>query len=226
MAGLDETTETIDGETLQVEADGGAESVLMSDSPTDSEWVATAADPSDEIMLLSAMGPSPWQNQDDPDDVNVDGLTTPCDALLVINRVNEGVLLAASAASEVAFFVDVNGDRSLDANDAVQVINTLNESDPAPFAADAASRVAPIWFDSGLDESAAWQDTVATEETDSTDLSDESVAPDSARMIARPVTDDEAPSDVSSEVEGKPDLASDDSLLFSEDADWLAPELL
>jgi len=225
MAGSDETAETMDVEILQFETDGGAELVLSSDSSADSEWMLTAANSSDEMILLTAMGPSPWQNQDDPDDVNVDGWTTARDALLVINRLNDGLLLSA-LASPVTLFVDVNGDRSLDAGDAVQVINTLNGAGQAPLAAEEASRVAPLWFDSGLEESAAWQDIVATEGTRDSELVDESLFSDAALMAVLPVTDEKAPLDESSEDVEKEEAGSDESLLFSEDTDWLTPELV
>lgn len=222
----DETTEFLDAETLQAEADDGAEPVPLSDLPADNESVFTGAESLEELMLMTAMGPSPWQNQDNPDDVNVDGWTTARDALLVINRVNEGVSLSVLAAVDVTLFVDVNGDRSLDASDAAQVINTLNDADQAPLAAEAASRMAPIWLDSGLEESAAWEETVATDEVDGMELADEALVPDAARMIAVPLAEEKDQLDESSEDVEKEETTPDESLLFSEDADWLAPELL
>ena len=141
------------GEALDGEADVVDEPVLMRNAATDTEGdVADGdlvdgdvveGDPSEELMLYAAMGPSPWQNLDNPDDVNVDGWTTPMDALLIINPVNEGVSLSALTAAPASLFVDVNGDRILDANDAIQVINTLNAAGEAPIAADAARRMAP-----------------------------------------------------------------------------------
>lgn len=226
MAGPDETTEPLDAETLQAGAGDESEPILLSDLPTDSESAFTAVESAEELMLMTAMGPSPWQNQDDPDDVNVDGWTTARDALLVINRVNDGVLLSLSAALEVTLFVDVNGDRSLDASDAAQVINTLNDADQAPLAAEAASRMAPIWFDSNLEDNAAWEDTVATEEADGTELTDEALVPDAARMIAVPIAEEKDQLDESGEDVEKEETVLDESLLFSADADWLAPELL
>lgn len=225
MAGSDETAETVDVEILQLETDDGAEPVLLGERSADSELMLTAAESADEMISLTAMGPSPWQNQDDPDDVNVDGWTTARDALLVINRVNDGLLLSA-LASPVTMFVDVNGDRSLDAGDAVQVINALNGADQAPLVAEEASRVAPLWFDSGLEESAAWEDTFATEETDDSELADESLLSDAVPRAVLPLADEKAPLDASSEDVEKEEAISDESLLFSEDTDWLTPDLV
>ncbi|HPM81057.1 MAG TPA: dockerin type I domain-containing protein, partial [Candidatus Anammoximicrobium sp.] len=160
--------------TSEVSEDAGSDVPVRMYSMAGSDEMLTAADSSDQMMLLSAMGPSPWQNLNDPDDVNVDGWTTARDALLVINRINDGVPLSALAAP-VTLFVDVNGDRNLDAGDAAQVINTLNGADQALPAVEEASRVAPLWFDNGPEEIAAWEDTVATEEADSTELGDEAL---------------------------------------------------
>ena len=106
------------------------------------------------------------------------------------------------------------------------MINRLNGADEAPLAAEEASRVAPLWFDSGLEESAAWQDTVATEETSDSELVDESRFSDAALMAVLPVTDEKAPLDASSEDVEKEEASSDESLLFSEATDWLTPELV
>jgi hypothetical protein len=225
LAGNEGDIEVFEAESLPVEADGTVDVVLLSDSAMDGEPVLTASDPLNEIMLTAAMGPSPWQNLDNPDDVNVDGLTTPFDALLIINRVNDGISLDALTAVQVDVFVDVNGDRSLDANDAIQVINALNQGEQAPIAADMASRLAPIWYDGNMDEAAGWQETIAAEEWDNAALTDESPSDSPPLMVARLVRDEEMVN-VSSEVTEKPEVLEDDSLLFSEGVDWLLPELL
>jgi len=211
--------------TSEVSEDAGSDVPVRMYSMAGSDEMLTAADSSDQMMLLSAMGPSPWQNLNDPDDVNVDGWTTARDALLVINRINDGVPLSALAAP-VTLFVDVNGDRNLDAGDAAQVINTLNGADQALPAVEEASRVAPLWFDNGPEEIAAWEDTVATEEADSTEVGDEALVWDPARMAVLPVADEQDPLDASSEDAEKEESIPDESLLFSEDTDWLASELV
>jgi len=211
--------------TSEVSEDAGSDVPVRMYSMAGSDEMLTAADSSDQMMLLSAMGPSPWQNLNDPDDVNVDGWTTARDALLVINRINDGVPLSALAAP-VTLFVDVNGDRNLDAGDAAQVINTLNGADQALPAVEEASRVAPLWFDNGPEEIAAGEDTVATEEADSTEVGDEALVWDPARMAVLPVADEQDPLDASSEDAEKEESIPDESLLFSEDTDWLASELV
>ena len=177
-------------------------------------------------MLYAATGPSPWQNLDNPDDVNVDGWTTPVDALLVINRVNEGVLLSAVTAAPTSLFVDVNGDRSLDTNDAIQVINTLNAADEAPVAAaaDAARRVAPLWYDGNVNEDATWQDTAPAEQSDVVEGDAKLDTEDAPLAFAIPEQRDES-LDSGSVVEEKPKAEVEDEL-FSEDADWLLDEVI
>jgi len=86
--------------------------------------------------------------------------------------------------------------------------------------------VAPLWFDNGPEEIAAWEDTVATEEADSTELGDEALVSDPARMAVLPVADEQDPLDASSEDAEKEESIPDESLLFSEDTDWLASELV
>ena len=58
-------------------------------------------------------------------DVNSDGITSPLDALLVINRLN-ALLSGNEATSEAWLYDDVSNDRSLSPIDALLVINQLN----------------------------------------------------------------------------------------------------
>ncbi|HPM84755.1 MAG TPA: hypothetical protein PLF81_28815, partial [Candidatus Anammoximicrobium sp.] len=67
---------------------------------------------------------------------------------------------------------------------------------------------------------------VATEEADSTELGDEALVSDPARMAVLPVADEQDPLDASSEDAEKEESIPDESLLFSEDTDWLASELV
>ena len=188
------------------------------------------ADPLDtdafaEIMLLSAVGPSPWQNLDNPVDVNGDGWTTPLDALLVINRVNEGVTLSALAATPMSVFADVNGDRRLDSRDALQVINDLNGGDGAEvLESDAASHAAPLWYDGSLEDPAPALEHASRERTDDDGGDLEADAADQALTVPRPVQRYEE-GGAGNEDPEKPQ-AKDDESLFSEDADWLLPDLL
>lgn len=58
-------------------------------------------------------------------DVNSDGVTSPLDALLVINRLNARIS-GQQATSEAWIYDDVSNDRSLSPIDALLVINQLN----------------------------------------------------------------------------------------------------
>jgi hypothetical protein len=175
-------------------------------------------------MLYAAMGPSPWQNLDNPDDVNVDGWTTPMDALLIINPVNEGVSLSALTAAPASLFVDVNGDRILDANDAIQVINTLNAASEAPIAADAARRMAPLWYDGNVTDDAAWQDTDSAEQSEAVEGDAKLVTEDAPLAVAIFEQRDES-LDSGGVAEEKPKAEVDDEL-FSEDVDWLLEDVI
>lgn len=62
-------------------------------------------------------------------DVNNDGVVSPIDVLLIINRLNQGGAgkLGGGEGEGAKYFVDVNADGFLSAIDALQVINTLNK---------------------------------------------------------------------------------------------------
>jgi L-fucose isomerase-like protein len=174
------------------------------------------------------MGPSPWQNLDNPVDVNADGWTTPFDALLVINRVSEGVSLSALEVLSTSIFADVNGDRNLDATDAIHVINTLNVGpegigDAELSSDEAASRVAPLWYDdSRVDDAAAWQDG-DWNQAEGDDANVELNPENAPRAVPRLAAEDESWD--SDDEDLKESHAEDDDQLFSEDADWLLAEL-
>ncbi len=67
-------------------------------------------------------------NYQQPTDVNVDGYTTPLDALSVINELNLGSEVLGSD-----MMADTNGDRLVSALDALVVINHLNQSSTVAF---------------------------------------------------------------------------------------------
>lgn len=70
---------------------------------------------------------SPWQNPDDPFDVNGRSDVTPADALVIINYLNRSNL--TNIPSNVDFrpnFLDVSGNNKIEPLDALQVINYLN----------------------------------------------------------------------------------------------------
>lgn len=214
--GVDDTTKT--EEVVE-------EPLLMRTSLTGAEDVVAVEDQSAEIMLFSAMGPSPWQNVDNPDDVNADGWATPFDALLVINRVNEGLSLTTVSGAEMSYYVDVNGDRCLDPTDAVQVINFLNGDGQELAADEAASRVAPLWYDDGLSEAPAWDDTLDDGADSGTSLDsiveDESLDSEIAPyMMPRLMQYDES-TDTDIVDEKKVAVEGEDEV-YSEEVDWLA----
>jgi len=175
-----------------------------------------------ELMLFTAMGPSPWHNSDNPEDVNVDGWTTPIDALLIINGIGRDGSAAGSLNLPVSWFLDVNGDRRLDPSDAIQVINLLNggvqfESDSS---AGADSRMAPLWYGEQWDEPTLWEDVEDSDQLESEIWDDAREIEDPPRVAPRLMH----PSDESEDQDE--DRSDDDGWIFSEDAEWLLTELL
>ena len=81
---------------------------------------------------LTAEGESPFQNPNNPLDVDADGSVNALDALLVINRLNSGDAAAgaydSSAEGEATpkIYYDVTGDRIISPLDVLLVINHLN----------------------------------------------------------------------------------------------------
>ena len=65
-------------------------------------------------------------NSDQPSDVNGDGVTTPLDALLVINYLNSLSQSPQESGPTVLPFVDTNDDGTISPLDALLVINRLN----------------------------------------------------------------------------------------------------
>jgi hypothetical protein len=75
-------------------------------------------------LLLVDDGRSAWHNPLDGLDVNGDGLVTPLDAVIVINRLNAKAV--GDAPASLAYYDDVNGDSFCTAQDVLIVINYLN----------------------------------------------------------------------------------------------------
>ncbi|MFP6618021.1 MAG: dockerin type I domain-containing protein, partial [Pirellulaceae bacterium] len=102
------------------------------------------AEPLEDRLLLAAdlgVDFNNWHNYVRATDVNHDGVTTPVDALVVINELNTGgprnLALSDSGSPEGEttgrHFLDTNGDNHLTAADALGVIDVLNgegEHDP------------------------------------------------------------------------------------------------
>ncbi len=83
-------------------------------------------------VTVNVVNDAPWQNVLQPVDVNGDGLVTPLDALIVINRLNR---IAESALPDPSpsepfggNYYDVSGDRHITPLDALRVINHLNRA--------------------------------------------------------------------------------------------------
>jgi hypothetical protein len=90
-------------------------------------------DGSSESFIVDISNAAPFQNPVDIHDVNADGITTPLDALLIINRLNsisrdgsiDNNLLTAQVNQDMPF-VDVTADGAITPLDALRVINQLN----------------------------------------------------------------------------------------------------
>ncbi len=85
---------------------------------------------------MTVVAATPWQNPINSLDVNADGIVTNSDALLIINRLNDGrgarSLSVPRAFSELSLGdIDPTGDNFLSAADALKVINTLNTNRPS-----------------------------------------------------------------------------------------------
>lgn len=82
------------------------------------------------VFVVNFALPIPWQNPDFAFDVNDDGVTSPLDALLVINELNQRssrqLPSTRAGAEEIWGFVDVSGDGFVTPLDALLVINQNN----------------------------------------------------------------------------------------------------
>jgi hypothetical protein len=70
---------------------------------------------------------SPWQNPDNPFDVNGRSDVTPADALVIINYLNRSSFTNIPLTVDFRTnFLDVSGNNKIEPLDALQVINYLN----------------------------------------------------------------------------------------------------
>jgi hypothetical protein len=171
-----------------------------------------------EIMLLSASGPSPWQNLDSPEDVNADGWATPIDVLLIINGIGQDVTFSTSLSLPVSLFLDVNGDRHVDASDAIQVVNLLNAGEQSEPAADLAGDETSLWYADRWAAPSVWEGHEDSDQAVSETGEDAAEIDDTPWAVARVMQRDDESEDL--------DQDDADEQLFSEDADWLFGELL
>jgi hypothetical protein len=87
----------------------------------------------DQVAFSVVHTESPWQNSDDPMDVNGDGFLMPVDVLLLVNYLNnnpDGYALPPAPATPPPFY-DVNGDNYVTPTDILLVINELNHASAA-----------------------------------------------------------------------------------------------
>lgn len=89
-------------------------------------------EPLETRQLLDA---SPWQNPDNPLDVDLDQFIVALDALLIINRINSGVdpkLPDLAFGQSPDFYYDVDGDGFATATDVILIANRLNAGNSPP----------------------------------------------------------------------------------------------
>ncbi len=83
-----------------------------------------------EIFVLNLGLAKPWHNGALPTDVNDDGITSPLDALLIINEINarksRSLTSSAGGVSDIFGFMDTSGDEFLSGLDVLLVVNKLN----------------------------------------------------------------------------------------------------
>lgn len=118
--------------------------------------------PTEFVIQSSLTAISPWQNPINQFDVNGSGSISGIDALLIINRLLNGLAGPINPANPATlpppppagFYIDVNGDGSLSPTDALLVINYLMTNPPAPLVAPMASFEVTASPNSALEPSA------------------------------------------------------------------------
>ncbi len=112
----------------ELDSDDGTE-IPIKITATDSGGLST----SQNLVIHVVPNPKPWQNPDDPLDVNGDGQVTPGDVLLVINEINlprttdpNGNLPNEFPDIPNTPYYDVNGDGVVSPIDVLIIINELN----------------------------------------------------------------------------------------------------
>ncbi len=90
-------------------------------------------DPPANQSLASQRVADDWYNFDQPSDVNGDGLTSPLDALLIINRLNQQSIPDSATRLPSEAFFDVSNDGVLSPLDVLLVINELNAAITSRF---------------------------------------------------------------------------------------------
>ncbi len=86
-------------------------------------WYWNAADAS----ATHVQAANAWHNGNRPTDVNSDGLTTPIDALMIINHINTSNSTVLPSHPPTEPLIDVTNDGFITPLDALQVVNRLNQ---------------------------------------------------------------------------------------------------
>lgn len=122
-------------------ADGWSWSGTTADWPAGDHTVFAVAQDSDGVWgtpVSATVTIATWQNPHNRYDVNNDGIVSPLDVLLILNKINEsgsGPLPPRTAENEHLGYLDVNGDGNLTPLDALLVINRINYGGPAGMGA-------------------------------------------------------------------------------------------
>jgi hypothetical protein len=106
----------------------------------DSGTPALEAEAAFELTINA--NPKPWQNPQNPFDVDADGDVVPLDALKVINYLNAvgiGPLPYPTAAFSPPNYYDINGDNNVEPLDVLQLINYLNQNESPAAEGESAS---------------------------------------------------------------------------------------
>ena len=101
---------------------------------TDNNGSVTQVEVNNIARFLQTRDQTPWRNPDNPLDVDDDGIATPTDTVVLINRINTtGPIENLPPPIQNGFspppYYDVNGDGSLNSIDVFKLISHLNRGD-------------------------------------------------------------------------------------------------
>jgi uncharacterized repeat protein (TIGR01451 family) len=133
QTGQSATTSGTRTNVVSVTAVGASLAVSDTDSATVVIAAASPAALARAALSPAALSPAPISvnpnfNVANPTDVNNDGVTSPLDALLVINRLNAQRAGQNQALTDTPVYDDVNNDRITSPLDALLVLNSLNSA--------------------------------------------------------------------------------------------------
>ncbi len=111
--------------TVQVIPNGSFSPIAPTSSILPAAVVTNA--PTVDIDFGFEVGPSSWQNQRDPNDVNDDGIVSASDVLNIVNYINQfGARDLRGTNTPFRPFIDVTGENFVSALDVLQVVNFIN----------------------------------------------------------------------------------------------------